>query len=475
MSRALFFLCTALFLVGSAFGQPASDSDLSPTNVILLIPDGYGPASATLARDYLRWRDGIRNLALDSLQTGSVRTFPAGGRVTDSAAGATAYSTGTKTYNGRIAMDTTGQQLGTLLEGAEQKNMVTGLVATSRITHATPASFSAHVVDRGEENEIAAQQLTKDIEVLMGGGRRHFLPRYRDGSARSDTQNLLENAQAQGYQIVDTQDELLAVDSPPVLGLFASSHMDYEIDRGPSQPSLSTMTQTALNLLGDAENGFFLMVEGSRIDHAGHANDATAHLHDILAFNEAVETALEYARADGNTLVVSVADHETGGLSLGRNVDGQGVYGWEPAVLDRVSASHDVVLDSTVQALTMLSDKASRDTIVETVTPIMEYFTGISELTYAERYRLWENAYDISADNYLLSDIISDIIGRRATIGWTTNGHTAVDVTLHAYGPGSSRFAGNHDNTYVGKALADLLEIDLGHLTEELRAEVVQE
>lgn len=475
MTRLLTFLTLSLLLVGSAAGQPAPEVDASPTNVILLIPDGYGPASATLARDYLRWRDDTTELALDSLQRGSVRTFPVGGRVTDSAAGATAYSTGTKTYNGRIAVDTAGRPLGTLLEAAERKGMTTGLVATSRITHATPAAFSAHVEDRGEENEIAAQQLTKDIEVILGGGRRHFLPQNREGSARHDDRNLLEQAASTGYQIVDTRKELQTVDAPPVLGLFATSHMDYEVDRGPDQPSLAAMTETALDLLDGTGNGFFLMVEGSRIDHAGHANDATAHLHDILAFDEAAEVVLDFARQQENTLVVSVADHETGGLSLGRNIDGQGIYSWEPSVLDRATASHDVVIDSTTRALDAFSENAPADSIVETIEPIVEHFTGIRDLSYAERFRLWENADNLTRSPYLLSDLLSDFIGRRAILGWTSNGHTAVDVTLHAYGPGQQRFTGNRDNTDVGRALAELLEVDLGEITEELQAEVSQE
>lgn len=475
MPRVLPVLCAAVLFVAPVLGQPASDPEPTPTNVILLIPDGYGPASATLARDYLRWRDGIRSLALDSLQTGSVRTFPANGRVTDSAAGATAYSTATKTNNGQVATDTTGAPLGTLLEGAERKGMATGLVATSRITHATPAAFSSHVVDRGNENEIASQQLTKDIEVVLGGGRRHFLPQSHDASARTDNKHLLEEAQTSGYQVLRTPEELQTVEAPPVLGLFASSHMDYEIDRSASQPSLATMTRRAIDLLDGADNGFFLMVEGSRIDHAGHGNDAAAHLHDILAFNDAAETALQYARTEGNTLVVSVADHETGGLTLGRNIDGEGIYGWTPSVLDRVSASHGIVRDSVEQALNTLPENASQTDSVETITSTVKHFTGIRDLREDERSRLRTIAPKVSGDNYLLSDAIADFVGRRAILGWTTNGHTAVDVTLHAYGPGHHRFTGNRDNTEVGEILADLLEVNLGRLTEELRADVPQE
>lgn len=450
-------------MCGSVRAQPASDAtqSASPTNVILLIPDGYGPASGTMARDYVRWWDGTASLALDSLHQGSVRTFAADSRITDSAASATAYSTGTKTNNGYVAVDTSDRPLGTLLEGVERQGMVTGLVATSRLTHATPAAFSAHTPDRGEENEIAAQQITKSIEVLLGGGRRHFLPGEDAASARSDEADLIAEAQDRGYQYVTSTRELASIDETPVLGLFADSHMAYEIDRPAGQPSLAAMTRRALDLLGDAENGFFLMVEASRVDHAGHANDAAAHLHDILAFNEAVETALDFAETDGETLVVSVSDHETGGLSLGRSLDGQGEYRWEPSVLDQISASHGVIQDSLSQAL---ETSTKPDSAV--VASVIDHFTAIDNLSPTEQSRLLET---LDAP-YTFSTELGAIIGKRAVIGWTTDGHTAVDVNLYAYGPGRSLFTGNRDNTAVGQALAHLLEVDLLTVTDSLRS-----
>lgn len=455
----LALLLVVVLVLGTA-PQAAAQSaspDAPPKNVILFIPDGYGPASATLARDFLRYRDGVTSLATDSLLVGAVRTFAADSRVTDSAAGATAYAASTKTYNGAISVDTDERPVATLLEAAEARGMATGLVATSRITHATPAAFSAHVVARSMENAIAAQQITKDIEVILGGGRRHFLPEA-EGGTRQDDRNLIAEAREQGYRYVADRDQLEQVDATPVLGLFGMSHMDYEIDRDPAeQPSLAAMTRKAIDLLQDDEDGFFLMVEASRIDHAGHANDAAAHLHDILAFNEALEVALDAARADGNTLVVSVSDHETGGLTLGRNVDGRGVYAWRPEALARVQGSHGAILSEARDSTANDGDPAR--TIAQR--------TGITDLTEAEK-----TAIRRSADNWpVLSALLTELVARRAVVGWTTNGHTAVDVNLYAYGPGANRFAGNHDNTYVGAALAELLDFDLAALTEQLRAE----
>lgn len=470
MSRLFAVFCATLLLVAPAFGQtaPSDGSAEPPTNVILMIPDGFGPASATMARDYLRWHDGVQSLALDSLQHGSVRTFAANSRITDSAAGATAYATGTKTNNGYIATDTSGRVLGTLLEAVERKDLATGLVATSRITHATPAAFSAHTPDRGQENRIAAQQITKDIEVILGGGRRHFLPETMDASARNDQRNLLDAAEQSGYQLVETANGLAQVEETPVLGLFSNSHMAYEIDREQSQqPSLSTMTETAINLLSDTRNGYFLMVEGSRIDHAGHGNDAAAHLHEILAFNDAVATALEFANRDQNTLVVVVSDHETGGLTLARNRNGEGIYAWHPEVLDNVSASTTAIADS-VRALR--SSDADSATVAQRISDTVSRLTGVSDISDERLRRLT----DVKGQ-YALGKAVAPIVNRPALVGWTTYGHTAVDVNLYAYGPGANRFSGNRDNTYVGRTLADLLNVNLEQLTEQLRAETSSE
>jgi alkaline phosphatase len=452
------FVMLAVLFAAPAHAQDRPDAD-RPQNVILVIPDGYGPASATMARDYLRYREGITSLAHDSVLVGSVRTFASDSRITDSAAGATAYAAHTKTYNGAIAVDTAGHPVATLLEAAERRGMATGIVATSRITHATPAAFSAHVVERSMEDEIAAQQIRKGIEVILGGGRRHFLP-PSEGGQRGDERNLVAEAQANGYQYVADRNQLDQVTASPVLGLFSSSHMSYEIDRDPAaQPSFAEMTAKAIELLQDNDAGYFLMVEASRIDHAGHNNDAAAHLHDILAYDEAMKTVLDAARRQGNTLVVSVSDHETGGMSLGRD----GVYAWDPAVLGRVQASHGTILR---QARTPVN--VDGDTI-QTIRPnVIREWTGIDALTDDEIAQFRTQVDDPGALNFTLAEVVS----RRARVGWTTGGHTAIDVNLYAYGPGADRFAGNHDNTYVGATLADLLGFDLPSLTPIIQEQV---
>ncbi|WP_022834732.1 alkaline phosphatase [Salisaeta longa] len=448
-------LVAAFLLLGSAPMAHGQTSD-TPKKVILLIPDGFGPASHTMGRDMLRALRGQEMTVLDSLQTGSVHTYSTSQRITDSAAGATAYATGVKTYNGAIAVNPKKQPLGTILEAAEARGMATGLVATSRITHATPAAFAAHVPDRDQENEIAAQMLKHNIEVVLGGGRRHFLPTSDDGR-RADGRNLIEAATADGYRYAATAKELAAIEQPPVLGLFAASHMAYEIDRETTQqPSLAEMARTAIDLVKDDPEGYFLMIEGSRIDHAGHANDAAAHAGDILAFYDAVQVALDAARAQGNTLVVVVSDHATGGLSLAREVDGESEYHWYPKKLAQVQASHGAMYAAAKEA--------------REPAKVVQKMLGFSNLTDEERKHIAEAA--TIGDVYTFGGVITDIVGRRVRTGWTTHGHTARDVNLYAFGPGRAHFIGHHDNTYVGDTLARLMGVNLDAQTAQLRKDM---
>jgi alkaline phosphatase len=452
--RFLLLLTLGCTLSACTLTAQTTHEAVRPKNVILLISDGCGPASFTMARDYRR--DVLRQgatLHIDSLLVGAVRTFATNSRVTDSAAGATAFACGIKTYNGAIAVDTLQQPVATVLEAAEAQGMATGLVATSRITHATPAAFAAHVASRGDEAGIADQMLRQGIDVLMGGGRTFFAPAEAGGS-RQDGRDLRREAAVQGYQVVEDR---AAFDGPmrtPVLALLAHDHLAYEIDRDAArEPSLAEMTTRALDLLDDDPDGFFLMVEGSRIDHAGHANDLGGHLHDILAYDAAIAAAVQVARQDRETLVVSVSDHETGGLSLGRNVDRRGVYAWQPAVLARLTQSDEAVIP-------LLKAGADWQAVIQAA-------TGIDDWTDAEKAQVAE----AQAANFPPGALraMHEMVGVRAVVGWTSDGHTAVDVNLYAFGPGRDAFIGHHDNTHVGQTLARLLGLDLAAMTTRLR------
>jgi alkaline phosphatase len=336
-----------------------------------------------------------------------------------------------------IGMGPDGSSPESVVEAAESAGMATGLVVTTRITHATPAAFSAHVPERGMESEIASQQIASNIDLLVGGGRQFFLPGSAGGS-REDGRDLLAEAAAAGYVVLDAYADLDTLSSLPVLALLSPDHMPYEVDRPDDFPSLSVMTERAIELLSDDQDGFFLMVEGSRIDHAGHANDISGHLHDILAYDAAVSTALRFARNDGQTLVVSVSDHETGGLTIGRSVGTSSAYEWQPEVADHITASHHVILEAVRN-----DGRPTRE--------ILEAYTGITDFTD-------EEIAGVMTEGWGANSALAEMISRRILIGWTTTGHTAVDVGLFAFGPGSDRLKGHVENSRLGLTLLDLVK-----------------
>ena len=287
-------------------------------NIILCIGDGMGLNQIAMARQKAVGSGG--KLWMEMLPVaGLVRTYSADHAVTDSAAAATAMACGIKTNNGTLGIGVDGISYATILELFAKRGYRTGLIATSTITHATPAGFASHVLSRGSEEQIAEQMFNHRIDVLFGGGRKYWLPAGTSEGARSDTQNLLELARRQGYCIVETRAQLDALTYGPVIGLFAADALTtFEPEPSPAQ-----MTEKAITLLDCKstdwfvpEPKFFLMVEGSQIDWAGHENDTDNSIRQTLLFDMAVREAVEFARHDRRTLVIVTADHETGGLLL---------------------------------------------------------------------------------------------------------------------------------------------------------------
>lgn len=308
-------------------------------NMVFMVSDGMGPTSLSLTRSFRQVESGLPIddlLVLDQHLIGSSRTRSTSSLITDSAAGATAFSCGKKSYNGAIAVLPDHTPCGTVLEAAKKAGYMTGLVVTTRITDATPACFAAHVNRREEEDRIAEQEvgehpLGRVVDLMLGGGRCHFLPNTTAGSCRDDDRDIVELAKSNGFSYVDDRtgfDGLNLGDSVklPLLGLFASTDIPYEIDRRQMNdvyPSLDEMARTALRALSaatkDTEKGFFLMIEGSRIDHAGHGNDPVAQVHEVIAYDKAFASVLDFLEEDDvQGVAISTSDHETGGLATAR-------------------------------------------------------------------------------------------------------------------------------------------------------------
>lgn len=308
----------------------------SKRNLIFMVSDGMGPASLSLTRSFRQWTQDIPindTLALDRHFWGTSRTRSSNSLVTDSAAGATAFSCGQKSYNGAISILPGFTPCGTVLEAAKRAGYHTGLVVTTDITDATPACFASHVNYRSQMDEIALHEtgegpLGHVVDLMLGGGRCHFLPNSSQGSCRQDDVHVAGIAQKKGWTYLDDRagfDSLNAGENVdlPVLGLFASNDIPFELDRrnmADTYPSLSEMATTALRALEkatkDSEKGFFLMIEGSRIDHAGHINDPAAQVREVLEYDKTFQIVLDFLeQSDVEGVVVSTSDHETGGLS----------------------------------------------------------------------------------------------------------------------------------------------------------------
>lgn len=324
-------LCVAVFCVAGWQLAPAGSKP--PRQIIFMVPDGMGLANVTIARTYLNGPDSGR-LSFESLPyIGYQRTTSKNSYVTDSAAAASAWASGEKFKNGEIScVDSDGdgrcdgsrKNAATVLEMAQAAGMAAGLVATSDITHATPAAWGAHVHSRKCESEIFAQLIAREIDVLLGGGlATNRGPCRLDKTDPDDNRALLRRAKQQGYTYVTDKTALAdAAGADKLLGLFKKGGLTpiYQRDSQCSEPTLTEMTTAALDSLADDPDGFFLMVEGSQIDWANHARHLDYQIHETLDFHHAVQAVVDWMDAEKqrekNTLLIVVADHETGGVII---------------------------------------------------------------------------------------------------------------------------------------------------------------
>ncbi|CAH0293031.1 alkaline phosphatase [Peribacillus simplex] len=410
-------------------------------NVIFLIGDGMG-VSYTSAYRYLKDNPGTKvaeRTEFDKYLVGQQMTYPedSAQNITDSASAATAMSSGVKTYNAAIAVDNDKSEVKTVLEAAKEKGKATGLVATSEITHATPASFGAHDENRKNMNSIADDyynDLIKGkhkIDVLLGGGKSNFV--------RPDV-NLAKAFEKDGYSYVTDKNQMLKDKNEQVLGLFASEGLPKMIDRPSETPSLSDMTSSAIQRLNKDKDGFFLMVEGSQVDWAGHDNDIVGAMSEMEDFEKAYKAAMEFAKKDKHTLVVATADHSTGGFSIGA----KGIYNWYGEPIKAAKRTPDFMADAIVKGADV--EKTLKQYINQNEV----------KLTDGEIKTVIEAAKSKNVTN--VDNAIEAIFDNRTNTAWTTGGHTGEDVPVYAYGPYKERFAGQVDNTDHAKIIFDLLK-----------------
>jgi alkaline phosphatase len=311
--RSFFILAIAITLLeacssSKAIAVPDAPLAEKPKNIILLIGDGMGLAQITAALYSNNNRLNITEMPF----VGFHKTYSTDDLVTDSAAGATAFASGIKTYNNAIGLNKDSLPVKTILEEAKELGLATGLIATSTIVHATPAAFAAHAKSREFYEEIASDMAESNVDLLVGGGKKYFDRREYDN--RDITTELIKK----GYRVSDYSQEDIGTakwDPAKPFVFFTADKQPLTVAAG--RDYLSYTTRKALTYLEKrSDKGFFLMVEGSQIDWACHANDAKLSIKETLDFDKAVGEALAFARSHGNTLVIVTADHETGGLSI---------------------------------------------------------------------------------------------------------------------------------------------------------------
>ncbi|KAK8055958.1 alkaline phosphatase [Apiospora rasikravindrae] len=481
-------LATAGVLIMAVWMSHKSQTDFSkPTgkrNLIFMVSDGMGPASLSMTRSFRQYTEGLEHgdtLTLDKHFWGSSRTRSASSLITDSAAGATAFSCAKKSYNGAISMLPDHTPCGTVLEAAKRAGYMTGLVVTTDITDATPACFSSHVDVRSQNDEIALQQvgdgaLERVVDLMFGGGRCHFLPNTTHGSCRADDIDVVSIAKEKyGWTYTDNRagfDDLWEGRSEvplPMLGLFASTDVPFELDRrnmNDVYPSLSEMAKAALKALEkateDSDQGFFLMIEGSRIDHAGHYNDPAAQVHEVVEYDKTFQAVLDFldeSKTEG--VLVATSDHETGGLSVAKQLNSDyPEYLWYPSVLANASSSSEYLAIKLHQHIASSAKNGTSKKGLKAYIndELVKAGLGVHDATDAE-------LAEIVKSPERAQDLMAKIISRRAEIGWSSHGHSAVDVNIYSSGgSGTDAIRGN-----LATSSENYINVDVEGVTEELR------
>lgn len=405
--------------------RAAGENQGRPRNIIFMVSDGMNHGALSLAQHYLtrhdqrdtHWtrlykeRPVVRCLA---------ETYSGNSLVTDSAAASSAWGGGQRIDNGKLNIAADGRPVTPLQTKLKQARILTGLVTTATITHATPAGFAVNIDSRGKEEEIAKQYAAREVPVLLGGGQKFF------------SNALRGEFQAKGYDIMVSRGELQASTAGtarPVLGIFDSGYLPYTIDWMAEEahqrkvPPLAEMARFATNRLSALPNdGWFLMVEGARIDHCGHANDAAGSIHEQLAFDDAVGAMVEYVSGRNDTLLVITTDHGCGGLQLngvsGRS--GQPTYHGTNGSFDRLRKFR--------MSLEAMNNKAGG----LSGPPLRDFIKAQTDLEL--------NDDELKAAQGLKSHELARLFAKLHGVSWTSGNHTGDLVEFCALGPGSHLF-----------------------------------
>ena len=470
-------LLPALFAVIAAVATPPLRADAAvPKNVILFIGDGMSVPQRMTADEFSR-KAGGSSLAMNALPFSAVtRTCSADSLVTDSAAAATAIACGEKTKNHSVGVDAKGKRLVSCAEAARDAGKKVGIASTVTITHATPAGFYAHRPNRSSTYEIAIDLADSGFDFFAGGGLDR---KYKndDSPLWDDHGHAYHYAESKGYTLVRKRADFLALrpGCGKILTRFRDDALPPSIDARPdsNEPTIAEITAKAIELL-DCPQGFFLMVEGGRIDWAGHANDAATNLRDVLALDEAVKVALAWQDAHPETLVIVTGDHETGGMSMGFAGTGYALYmdrlANQTMSVDRFDGKFSGLYEKCRKEKRRLEFDDVRDLITEAfgfkfqgdraLDPMVLSNDEKEEILAAFRNDVrFMDGDEEESDKYdadkkkILASTCRTIMSHKCGIGWSSGAHTAMPVLTTAKGPGAERFSGFIENSDISKTI----------------------
>ncbi len=415
----------------------------NPKYIFYFIGDGMGPSHVLGTELYLGEQQGVigtphRLCFTQFPHTAFVTTYSASNGVTDSAASGTALATGSKTKNGRIGVDTNGENVYSIAHNAKDAGMAVGIATTVCINHATPSAFYAHNISRNNYNEIAQWMLTADYDFYAGGDAK---------CNDKQREELYSKACNNGYTIARGYNDYLAkADNSNKIMLYqeeVAEVIPYTIDRTPDDLTLAQITEAGIDFLYDKKKeGFFIMIEGGKIDYASHSDDVATVFHEVLDFNAAIEVAYEfYKKHKEETVIIVTADHETGGLVLGYKGD----YSLSLKELEKQQVSVDRLKEILL---------AQQETTWGEIDKIVKENIGIATRSSKPA----DESVAITPDlaNKIAWDAIYDI-NRKAAISWASGNHSGAYVPLFAIGKGAEKFHGVIDNTDIPKIIRSMI------------------
>ncbi|WP_051272606.1 alkaline phosphatase [Fundidesulfovibrio putealis] len=505
--RLTMLLWLALALIFAAQATAAAAADKPAKYVFYFIGDGLAQAQRTAAEYYLAAEKGMEKPGLVKLTMssfpvqGATTTYSLNSIITDSGAAGVALASGVKTYNGAIGVDGEKKSVPTVAEIAKQKGMKVGIVSTVSLDHATPACFYAHQPSRNNYYEISMQAADSGFDYFAGGGFKD--PEGKKSKKEGDKPNALESFKSKGYTVLNSRDEILALKpGQKVLAvnpvLDADKAMPYAMDVDPAKEvTLAQFTAKGIELL-DNPKGFFMMIEGGKVDWACHANDAVASIKDVLSLDDAVAQAVDFARKHPDeTLIVVTGDHECGGMSLGFAGTKYGNYYSylknqklsflafsnklkeykknTPAdkanladVAGLIKEGFGLVIPTAADLEEMKKSPKPNEDVTSPADTYGMYLKDYELVMVEDAFKRslsGEGEKSKDSAEYLrygdyepLTVTLTRILDSKAGLAWTTYSHTGMPVMTSAMGTGAKAFEGYYDNTELAKRLMSIVD-----------------